>query len=112
MTAAQNSTNSSPRFSIDDKVQSRADALRIGMVERLGPGHDGQQYYVVFWGGAIGTRSVGELDLLPKRESARPGEVLSDHLSGHSEFQRLITLQRLVRDQPLKNNIYARLTRR
>lgn len=99
--------SSFPRFRVGDEVQSRADAARHGIIKELGVVFAGQQYYSVFWGGALGTRTVGEHDLAPVPRSPRIGDILSGPLGGYPEFQRLITLQRLVRDQPLRNNIYA-----
>jgi ATP-dependent helicase HepA len=95
-------------FKLNDKVQSANDPTRIGLIESLGPMHGGQQFYQVFWGGALGTRTVGEFDLRPYRAVGSPSESLVAGLfGGYPEFQRLITLQRLIRDQPLRNNIYA-----
>ncbi len=50
-------------FRPNDKVYAISDPSRIGIVERLGLVHAGQQYYFVFWGGSYGTRTVGEYDL-------------------------------------------------
>jgi superfamily II DNA or RNA helicase len=95
-------------FSPKDKVYAVSDPTRVGMVERLGPVHAGQQYYIVFWGGAHGTATVGEDDLRPFQTASQPSEALAAGVfAGPDEFQRLITLQRLVREQPLRNNIYA-----
>ena len=95
-------------FEPQDKVRSLTDPSRVGMVEAIGPRHAGQQYYNVFWGGALGTRTVGESDLAPYSEIRSPIQsLLGNTFSGYAEFQRTITLQRLVRDQPLRNNIYA-----
>lgn len=95
-------------FLAGDKVYAISDPARIGIVERLGPVHAGQQYYVVFWGGSYGTRTVGELDLRLFRTAQRPTESLLEGVfGGPSDLQRIITLQRLLRDQPLRNNIYA-----
>lgn len=95
-------------FSPNDKVYAVSDPSRIGIVEKLGPIHAGQQYYVVFWGGSYGTRTVGEDDLRPVRTAHRPSECLLEGVfGGPADLQRIITLQRLLRDQPLRNNIYA-----
>lgn len=94
-------------FQVGEKVRSKSDPSRVGMVEALGPRHAGQQFYNVFWG-AQGTRTVGEHDLLTFTATTSPADSLrAGILSGYSEFQRLITVQRLVREQPLRNNIYA-----
>jgi len=95
-------------FLPNDKVYAVSDPSRVGMVERLGPMHAGQQYYIVFWGGAHGTGTVGEDDLRPFQTATLPSEALINRVfGGPNNFQRLITLQRLLRDQPLRNNIYA-----
>lgn len=95
-------------FAPNDKVQLANDPTRIGIIEGLGPLHGGQQFYQVFWGGALGTRTVGEFDLRPYRAVNSPSEsLIAGMFGGYPEFQRLITLQRLIRDQPLRNNIYA-----
>jgi ATP-dependent helicase HepA len=101
------STPPPSRYNVGDEVQSRADATRRGIVRELGVVFGGQQYYSVFWGSPAGTRTVGEQDLAPVPKSPGIGDILAGSLGGYSEFQRLITLQRLVRDQPLRNNIYA-----
>lgn len=94
-------------FEIGQKVRSKSDPSRIGMVEGLGSRHAGQQFYHVFFG-AQGTRTVGEYDLLSFVATTSPIESLrSGILSGYAEFQRLMTLQRLLRDEPLRNNVYA-----
>jgi superfamily II DNA or RNA helicase len=94
-------------FGAGIQVRDKNDPSRIGMVASLGPRHAGQQYYNVFWGGQ-GTRTVGESDLLEFVETTTPIDSLrSGLLSGYAEFQRLMTLQRLVRDQPLRNNLYS-----
>jgi superfamily II DNA or RNA helicase len=62
---------------------------------------------VVFWG-AQGTRAVAECDLVAYTATASPAESLAKGVLGsYAEFQRLMTLQRLLRDTPLRNNIYA-----
>lgn len=94
-------------FEIGQKVRSRSDPSRIGMIEGLGSRHAGQQFYHVFFG-AQGTRTVGDYDLLSFVATTSPIESLrAGILSGYPEFQRLITLQRLLRDEPLRNNVYA-----
>jgi ATP-dependent helicase HepA len=95
-------------FTPNQKVQLANDTTKVGMVEALGPLHSGIQYYKVFWGGEVGTRTVGELDLVPHTDQRSPHQLLeAGRLAGYPEFQRLITLQRLVREEPLRNNIYA-----
>lgn len=90
------------------KVRSRTDPGRIGIVERLGPHHAGIQYYVVFYGGVHGTQTVPDVDLVPHDPGVSPSQhLVNGNLAGYQAFQRLLTFQRLVRDHPLQNNIYA-----
>jgi superfamily II DNA or RNA helicase len=94
-------------FKTGSQVRDKNDPSRIGMVASLGPRHAGQQYYNVFWG-SQGTRTVGEYDLIEFVETSTPIDSLrSGLLSGYAEFQRLMTLQRLVRDHALRNNVYS-----
>ncbi len=95
-------------FSVGDKVQSRSDPSKIGIIEAIGPIHAGLQYYRIFWGGVAGTMNVPEVDLKPYQPAETPSEnLIRGNLAGYQEFQRLITYQRLLRDFPLRNNIYA-----
>ncbi|MBI4699247.1 MAG: DEAD/DEAH box helicase family protein [Nitrospirae bacterium] len=95
-------------FNIGDKVQSIPDPSRIGIIERIGPIHAGLQYYHVFWGGAIGIKTVPAVDLQCYTPAETPFEnLLNGNLAGYQEFQRLITYLRLERNFPLRNNIYA-----
>jgi len=96
------------RFSRGDKVRYKADNARVGMISDIGPTSGGLQYYIVFWGGLTETGTVAEIDLETFVEAGSPREALtSGRLGGYAEFQRLMTYQRLVRDEPIRNNIYA-----
>lgn len=93
---------------IGDQVRSRVDSGRIGMVKALSQIHAGIQYYVVFWGGVVGSTTVAEVDLLPHLATGTPSEALiAGVVLGYAEFQRSITFHRLSREFPLRNNIYA-----
>ncbi len=95
-------------FAPQDEVRSARDTALVGIVTSLGPVHNGLQYYVVFWGGAVGTRTVAEMDLRPNLAGGKPSLALqSGPILGYAEFQRLMTFQRLSRETPLRNNIYA-----
>jgi superfamily II DNA or RNA helicase len=97
-----------PRFKVGDKVQSKSDRTRVGIVEGIGLRSQGRQYYKVFWGGRDGTMNVPEYDLDHHRSAEKPSDNLAEQrLAGYAEFQRLITYHRLLRDFPLRNNIYA-----
>lgn len=74
----------------------------------MGPIHAEIQYYQVFWGGNVGTKIVPENDLQVQIACEKPREnLVNRNLAGYEEFQRLITFQRLKRNFPLRNNIYA-----
>jgi len=96
------------KFSKGDKVQSKSDLNKVGMIEDIGPFHAGLQYYKVFWGGLAGTKNVPEIDLQIFLESKEAKDnLINGNLAKCQDFQRLITYHRLLRDYPLHNNIYA-----
>lgn len=91
-----------------DEVQLLNDPTRLGVIKSVATLHAGVQYYRVFWGGALGTTSVAEDDLVPHSEVSSPTDAFIQNRFGkYGDFQRLLTLQRLVRDEPLRNNVYA-----
>jgi len=95
-------------FKQGDKVQSKSDPSKIGIIVELGPFHAGLQYYIVFWGGIEGTTTVPEIDLQLYQPAETPVDnLLNGNLAGYREFLRLITYLKLTRDYPLRNNIYA-----
>lgn len=95
-------------FSVHQKVQHRLDPAKVGTIESIGQCYAGEQYYRVFWGGASGTTSIGERNLQEYAEILTPYDSLAAGvLGGYSDLQRIITLQRIVRDDPLRNNVYA-----
>ena len=62
----------------------------------------------MFWNGPYGTTVVSESDLRLYAPSDSPAEAfVGGQLAGYYDFQRLMKLQRLLRDEPLRNNIYA-----
>jgi hypothetical protein len=83
-------------FSKGDKVQSRNDPGKTGMVEALGPLHAGIQYYQVFFGGAHGTRMVAELDLRPYDAVTKPSQhLIAGNLAGYqAPIMRLLKILR------------------
>lgn len=94
-------------FRVGDQVRSRVDG-RLGVIRAVGPIHGGIQFYLVFWAGAGDSRMVAETDLLPFNGSTQPSQsFVLGHFSGYQGFQRAITFQRLRRDRPLRNNVYA-----
>lgn len=91
-----------------DKVQSKSDPSKVGLIEELGPIHAGLQYYTVFWGGIEGSTTVPEIDLQLYHPAKTPVDnLLNGNIAGYREFLRLITYLKLTRDYPLRNNIYA-----
>ena len=95
-------------YEVGDQVASRGDSRRVGIIRELGPRHADLQYYLVFWGGAEGSKMVPGTDLVPYEESTSATQSLvRGDLQGYQEFQRLITYHRVHREHPLRNNIYA-----
>jgi len=95
------------KFNRGDEVQRVSDPLQIGTVVEVLPLHAEMQYYRINLGG--GKRPViPEVDLRPYRPANSPYDNLENgNIDGYQQFQRLITFQRLLRDHPLRNNIYA-----
>lgn len=97
----------SPKFKIGDEVQRVSEPNQIGTVVEICEHHAGIQYYRVNFG-AVGRPKMDEIDLRPFIPAKTPAENLEiGNIDGYQEFQRLITYQRLLRDHPLRNNIYA-----
>jgi len=95
-------------FQLHQKVQHLHDPSRIGTIEAIGKSFAGEQYYGVFWGGSLGSQQVGEKNLRAYTPTASPTQSLvKGVLGGYSDLQRIITLQRILRDKPLQNNVYA-----
>lgn len=96
------------KYLIGDEVQSVSNPSHIGAIVEIGPHHAGIQYYRVNFGGLIGRPMVPEIDLRPYHPANTPIQnLLEGNFSGYTEFQRFMTYQRLLRDYPLRNNIYA-----
>jgi superfamily II DNA or RNA helicase len=97
----------SPKFKIGDEVQSVSDPNRIGTVVEICELHNDIQYYRVNFG-PLGRPKKPEIDLRPYIPANDPcTNLINGNIDGYKEFQRLITYQRLLRDYPLRNNIYA-----
>ena len=100
--------SSSALFQTGDKVQSISEPSRIGVVTGTRQPHAGEFYYEVTWIGTGITRVVQASDLRRFECGATPIENLARGiLAGYQEFQRLVTRQRLSRENPLRNNIGA-----
>lgn len=96
-----------PKFKVGDEVQSTRESGRIGVIVEICEVHSGIQWYRVNFGGGDRPK-ISELDLRPYVADEDPFERLrAGKIDGYREFQRLITCQRLIRDVPLDNNIYA-----
>ena len=97
----------SPKYKIGDEVQCVSDPSRIGTVVEICANHAGMQWYRVNFG-ASGRPKMSEVGLRPFIDTDKPFDnLLKGNIDGYQEFQRLMTYQRLLRDHPLKNNIYA-----
>lgn len=95
-------------FTEGDEVQLLNDPTRVGVIRAVATLHADVQYYRVFWGGVQGTTTVPEYDLTPHAEITSPTDAfIQGRFGTYGDFQRLLTLQRLVRDEPLRNNVYA-----
>ena len=99
--------NNGNKFKPGDEVQCISDPSRIGVVVEICELHAGVQWYRVNFG--AGDRpKMPEPDLRPFVPTDKPCDnLISGKIDGYREFQRLITHQRLLRDHPLRNNIYA-----
>ena len=96
-----------PKFKVGDEVQSVSDASRVGTVVEICEVHLGDQWYRVNYG-QLDRPKVVEQDLRPYSPGNSPRDNLQNgNVDGYREFQRLLTHQRLIRDYPLRNNIYA-----
>jgi len=96
-----------PQYKIGDEVQGVVDPGLIGAVVEVLQVHAGVQYYRVNFG-VTGRKVISEVDLRPFVPANSPYENLrGGRIDGYQEFQRLITYQRLLREHPLRNNIYA-----
>lgn len=96
-----------PIYKPGDEVQCVSDPSRIGVVVEICEVHAGVQWYRVNFG-APGRPKMSEIDLRPFVPTDRPYDnLINGIIDGYAEFQRLITHQRLLRDHPLRNNIYA-----
>lgn len=96
-------------FSVGDIVQTRNDATKYGPVMKVLEPSGGVQYYQVLLPHPQGLTMVAEDYLLPFSQIARTpyDEMVQGVFSGYNEFLKVITVQRLIRNQPLKNTIYA-----
>lgn len=95
------------KYRIGDEVQSISDPNLIGTIVEICEFHVDVQWYRVNFGPA-GRPKKPEDDLRPFVPADSPKEnLLKGNIDGYQEFQRLITYQRLLRDHPLRNNIYA-----
>lgn len=96
------------QFNVGDEVELLNDPTRVGVVRSLATVHADVLYYRVFWGSPHGTTTVAEDDLAPHAELSTPSDAfIQGRFGTYGDFQRLMTLQRLIRDEPLRNNVYA-----
>ena len=96
-----------PKYKVGDEVQCVSDPSRIGTVVEVCEVHAGVQWYRVNFG-AAGRPKMSQIDLRPFVPADKPSDNLQNgNIDGYQEFQRLITYLRLLREHPLRNNIYA-----
>jgi len=96
-----------PKYKCGDEVQCISDPSLIGTVVEIRDLHSGVQYYRVNFGPA-GRPVKPEVDLRPFEPDPTPYDnLIKGNIDSYQEFQRLITYQRIIRNQPLDNNIYA-----
>jgi SNF2 family DNA or RNA helicase len=89
-----------------DRVCLRMSPDLKGVVIEAGVLHADIQYYVVMINSE--ERTVPEHDLLPVQQTESLHEGLSRGIIGPAaDFQRLLTYNRLFRDRPLLNHVYA-----
>ncbi len=95
------------KYKIGNEVQRVSDPSKIGTVVEICEIHAGVQWYRVNFG-QLGRPVVAEPDLRIFKPNTKPVSNLIDgNIDGYAEFQRLITYERLLRDNPLRNNVYA-----
>jgi len=97
----------STKYKVGDKVQDITDPQRIGIVSQVDQYHADIQYYRVFWGGGEET-TISELHLrLYVQNASIIDKIKAGEIDDYDAFQRLLTYQRLLKEHPLRNNIYA-----
>ena len=96
------------RFAKGDKVVLVADARREGMVQQVSM-QGGVPLYRVFWGGGHPATDARDEDLLPVAASAAApfDQLLAGQWSGPEALRRLVTVERLKRDRPLRGTLFA-----
>jgi len=103
-----NDSTHAPKFNVHDRVYIIGEADSVGMVVSITKRVAGIQYYEVFWGGKRGQTKLPEHDLRFAVEAESPIEnMLNGNFSDYHSFLRLIIYNKLSRDHPLRNNIYA-----
>jgi len=95
------------KYKPGDEVQCVSNPSLIGTVVEVRELFDGVQYYSVRFDSATKTVKA-EIDLRPFMPNPTPYDNFRNGIiDSYQEFQRLITYQRIIRSQPLDNNIYA-----
>lgn len=96
------------KYNKGDHVQDINDSTKYGTVEKVFPLEGGEQYYQVLWPYPCGLTSVWEEDISPFNPDRGPdSDFISSSFSGHEDFLRFITVNRLSKGQPIKNTLYA-----
>lgn len=95
------------KFKINDTIHLVNNPSKKGSIKEIGIIHAGNQYYTVFWSGdEIYTHCEDEL-MLDFTTKSPIDSLLNSLFGGYREFQKLLTLKRLDKEVPLRNNIYA-----
>ena len=95
------------KYKPGDEVQCVSNPSLIGTVVEVRELFDGVQYYSVRFDSATKTVKA-EIDLRSFMPNPTPYDNFRNGIiDSYQEFQRLITYQRIIRSQPLDNNIYA-----
>lgn len=96
------------KYTKGDHVQDINDSTKYGTVEKVFPLEGGEQYYQVLWPYPSGLTSVWEGDIAPFNPHRGPdSDFISCSFSGHEDFLRFVTVNRLSKGQPIKNTLYA-----
>lgn len=97
-----------PLYKMSDLVQSKNEPNRYGPVLSVMEETGGLQYYQVLWPHPQGPTTVLEEDIVSYHPVASPyDELQQSRFSGYWDLLKIVSLQRLMKDQPLKNTIYA-----
>ncbi len=102
------SSTRAPRFAVQHLVSIRGRPQEVGVVMRVDQVVAGTQYYEVFFGSRRRAERLAEMDLEPYVSMPKPTDGLREgRFASIDALRRCITLARLARERPLRNNIFA-----